>query len=52
VLLASTRRNLILMPLAFALAGTSASWLGALLFSSRPWSRSIPSSQAASSPPS
>jgi hypothetical protein len=52
VLLASTRRNLILMPLAFVLAGSAVSWLGALLFSSRPWSRSIPSSQAASSPPS
>jgi 4-amino-4-deoxy-L-arabinose transferase-like glycosyltransferase len=52
VLLASTRRNLILMPLAFALAGTSVSWLAAHLFSSRPWSRPIPSSQAASSPPS
>jgi 4-amino-4-deoxy-L-arabinose transferase-like glycosyltransferase len=54
VLLASTRRNLILMPLAFSLAGASMSWLGALLSSWRPWSRFSRSfsPQRASSPPS
>jgi hypothetical protein len=51
VLLASTRRNLILMPIAIALAGTAFSWLVAALSSGRPW-RPAASSSPRSSPPS
>ncbi|HEX6116579.1 MAG TPA: hypothetical protein VFY99_05720 [Solirubrobacterales bacterium] len=52
VLLASTRRNLILMPIVIALAGTAISWLVAALSSGRSWSPAPPSSSPRSSPPS
>ena len=51
LLLASTRRNLILMPIVIALAGTAVSWLTAALSSGRSWSPAPPSSPR-SSPPS
>jgi hypothetical protein len=51
LLLASTRRNLILMPIVIALAGTGVSWLVAALSSGRSWSPAPPSSPR-SSPPS
>jgi MYXO-CTERM domain-containing protein len=51
VLLASTRRNLILMPIVIALAGVAVSWLAAALSSGRSWSPADPSSPR-SSPPS
>jgi len=51
VLLASTRRNLILMPIAISLAGAAVSWLTAALSSGRSWSHAAPSSPR-SSPPS
>lgn len=50
VLLASTRRNLILMPVVLALAGMAVSWLTAYLSSGGSWSRSQPSSPGSSQP--
>jgi O-antigen ligase len=50
VLLASTRRNLILMPIVISLAGLAVSWLVVHLSSAGSWSR--PSSSLGSSPPS
>jgi hypothetical protein len=50
VLLASTRRNLILMPVVLALAGTAVSWLTAYLSSGGSWSRFQPSSPGSSQP--
>ena len=51
VLLASTRRNLILMPIVIALAGVAVSWLVAARILCRSWSPAPPSSPR-SSPPS
>ena len=50
VLLASTRRNLILMPVVISCAGIAVSWLMVAITSGRSWSR--PSSSPGSSPPS
>jgi hypothetical protein len=50
LLLASTRRNLILMPVVMALAGTAVSWLTAYLSSGGSWSRFQPSSPGSSQP--